>query len=320
MTKFPPLDTTNLTVYSIKDRRSKVSHYHFARPWSKDGSLADFFDRLPDILAAGDFRQAVNNIVRAVRDRRTIILAMGGHPVKVGLSPLIIDLMRRGVISLLAVNGSVMVHDTEVAMIGSTSEDVAATLGTGNFGMGREANELINTAAQEARQSDIGLGQALGRRLLSTACPYGQHSLFASAVSLDIPITVHVALGTDVYHIHPQADGAAIGQASMTDFRTFCAAVATLDHGVFINLGSAVIIPEVFLKALTLVRNLGHPLPNLTTINMDFMRHYRPQVNIVQRPTLEGGQGYYLIGHHEIMFPLLAAAVIERIEEPLVHD
>lgn len=268
---------------------------------------------LPNILAGRDFTRAVYRLAQAVRDGRTIILSLGGHPVKVGLSPLIIDLMKRGVISLLAVNGSVMVHDTEVAMVGATSEDVGASLGDGTFGMSREANSLINAAAVEAVRNDMGLGQALGSSIIQNGFPYKGDSLFASAARLGIPACVHVAMGTDVYHIHPEADGAALGQASLADFYTFCAAVATLEGGVFINLGSAVIMPEVFLKAVTLARNLGHVLKDMTTINMDFIRHYRPQVNIVNRPTAEGGQGFYFIGHHELMFPLLAAALIERL-------
>lgn len=313
MKNFPPLELGDLKTYSINERASKVTRKDFARPWTKGGGLNDFLSCLPNILAGGDFNRAVDRLARAVRDGRTIILALGGHPVKVGLSPLIIDLMKRGVISLLAVNGSVMVHDTEAAMVGATSEDVSASLGDGTFGMSREANGLINAAAIEAARKGIGLGQALGASIIQNGFPYEGDSLFASAARLDIPVCVHVALGTDVYHVHPEADGAALGKGSLTDFHTFCAAVATLEGGVFINLGSAVIIPEVFLKAVTLARNLGCVLKDMTTINMDFIRHYRPQVNIVNRPTAEGGQGFYFIGHHELMFPLLAAALIERL-------
>ncbi len=314
MNKFPPLDLSGLKTYSIKDRPSKVTRDDFARPWTKGGSLAGYLASLPGILAAGDFSQAADRLALAVRNGRTFILAMGGHPVKVGLSPIIIDLMKRGVISLLAVNGSVMVHDSEVAMVGATSEDVAATLGQGTFGMGREANETINAAAADAARERNGLGRSLGRKLIEGNHPFLDDSLFATAARLDIPVTVHLAMGTDVYHIHPQADGADLGRASMDDFRTFCSAVATLEGGAFINLGSAVVIPEVFLKAVTLVRNLGHGLRDITTINMDFIRHYRPMSNVVNRPTAEGGQGYYFVGHHELMFPLLAAALIERLD------
>ncbi|MEW5722726.1 MAG: hypothetical protein AB1896_06440 [Thermodesulfobacteriota bacterium] len=320
MTRFTPLDLGRLKTRSLKDRPSKVSRSDFGRPWTKGGRLDEFIARLPGILAAGEFKEAVDRLARAAAGGRTVILALGGHPLKVGLAPLIIDLMERGVISLLAGNGSVMVHDAELAMVGSTSEDVAATLGHGDFGVTREANELINAAAGRAAREGLGLGRALGEALRQGGYPYESDSIFAAAARLDLPFTVHVALGTDVYHIHPAAEGADLGRASMADFRTFCSAVATLESGVFLNLGSAVIMPEVFLKAVTLARNLGHRLEDLTTINMDFVRHYRPAVNVVQRPTAQGGRGVYLIGHHEIMFPLLAAALIERLEEPRQGD
>jgi hypothetical protein len=310
MSRFPELDLSRLKTYSIKDRPSKVEARDFARPWQAGGGLSEFLARWPKILAAGDFMDVVDRLAEAVSNRRTVILAMGGHPVKVGLAPIIVDLMKRGAVSLLAVNGSVMVHDAESAMIGATSEDVGASLGDGRFGMTREANELINRAAG----SDEGLGRSLGRALAEGGFPYAEGSLFAQGFRLGVPVTVHVALGTDVYHIHPEADGEAIGRASFTDFHLFCRAVAGLAEGVFINLGSAVIMPEVFLKAVTLARNLGYDQNGLTTVNMDFMRQYRPQVNVVNRPTASSGRGYNLIGHHEIMFPLLAAALIERLD------
>jgi len=315
VSRFPPLELERLRTYSIKERASKVSRDDLAKPWNKGGGFNEFISGLPRTLAAGDLRGLVDRLAQAVKTGRTIILAMGGHPVKVGLSPVIIDLMKRGIISLLAVNGSVMVHDTEMAMVGATSEDVAASLGQGAFGMSREANQLINQAAAEAARDNIGLGRSLGLKIREGGFPYQEDSLFAWAARLDLPMTVHVALGTDVYHLHPEADGGALGRASLQDFRLFSSAVAALSQGVFINLGSAVIMPEVFLKAVTLVRNLGHDLKDLTTVNMDFVRHYRPQVNVVDRPTAEGGRGFNFIGHHEIMFPLLAAALIERLDE-----
>ena len=314
MTKFPHLDLSGLRSCSIRERESKVDRDDFGRPWTSGGSLNRFLDRLPGLLAAADFKAAVERLAAAVRGRKTVILAMGGHPVKVGLAPIIIDLMDRGALSLVAVNGSVMVHDTEVAMIGGTSEDVAASLGDGAFGMGREANELINRAAARASENGRGLGRSLGELIEDGGHAFASESVFASGARLDIPVTVHVALGTDVYHIHPEARGADLGRAGMDDFHTFCSAVSTLEDGVFINLGSAVIMPEVFLKAVTLARNLGYGLRNITTINMDFIRHYRPRVNVVQRPTSQGGQGYNLVGHHELMFPLLAAALIENLD------
>ena len=311
--KFPPLNIEDLKLGSLGDRPSKVSRRDFAQPWQPGGSLSRFLEGLPNILAAEDLIRVADAWAEAVANQRPVILAMGGHPVKVGLSPVIIDLMKRGCLSLLAVNGSVMVHDVETALVGATSEDVGARLHSGEFGMTLEANELINEAAAEAASQNLGLGKALGRALKRAAPPYAEDSLFASAAGLDLPVTVHVAMGTDVYHLHPAVDGAALGRASLDDFQTFCRAVGVLAGGLFINLGSAVIMPEVFLKAVTLVRNLGRSLENLTTVNMDFIRHYRPTVNVVQRPTAEGGQGYHLTGHHEIMFPLLAAALIERL-------
>jgi len=310
---FPRLELDKLRTYSIHERASKVSADLFGRAWDKGGSFSEFLDRLPGLLAAGDFRQVVDRLAAAVTSGRTVILAMGGHPVKVGLSPIIIDLMRRGVISLLAVNGSVMVHDSEVALVGATSEDVAASLSSGGFGMARETAEVVNRAASEAARQGIGLGRALGLELAGRKAPNRALSLFAAGVEHDVPVTVHLALGTDIVHIHPAADGAHLGQASFEDFRLFCRAVAGLEGGAFINLGSAVIMPEVFLKAVSLARNLGHSLEGLTTVNMDFVRQYRPRVNVVERPTAGSGKGFDLVGHHEIMFPLLAAALIERL-------
>ncbi|MGE5838901.1 MAG: hypothetical protein ACM34H_03130, partial [Deltaproteobacteria bacterium] len=214
----------------------------------------------------------------------------------------------------LAMNGACLIHDTEVAMVGHTSEDVAARLGEGQFGMADEPARLINEAIREGARLDMGLGEAVGARLSSEKLPHHALSLLGRAHDLGVPVSVHVAIGTDTVHFHPSADGASLGKATHSDFRLFAALVSNLEGGVFINLGSAVILPEVFLKALSLVRNLGHEVKRFTTVNMDFMRHYRPMSNVVSRPTLEGGEGYFLVGHHEIMFPLLAAAVIERLE------
>ena len=314
MKKFPALNLENIKTYSLKERKSMVSIDDFGRTWRKGGTLKEFTSSLPRFLAAKDFMEVVERMAAAVTNGRTVILAMGGHPVKVGLGPIIIDLMERGIISLLAVNGSVMVHDTEVALVGETSEDVNESLGQGTFGMARETTRMINAAAQEAVQDGLGLGLALGRTLIKDESPFIKSSIFASAAALDVPITVHVAMGTDITHIHPQTNGAAMGQASLDDFHLFCEAVATLEKGVFINLGSAVLLPEVFLKSVSLARNLGYSLNGITTVNMDFIRHYRPTRNVVERPRVEGGQGFTFIGHHEIMFPLLAASLLEMLE------
>jgi hypothetical protein len=274
-----------------------------------------WLDSLPRLLAAGEFREIVHRIVGAAAARKTIILGMGAHPVKVGLSPVIIDLMERKVITAIAMNGAGIIHDAEVAMVGHTSEDVAAELRSGTFGTARETGRFLNAAIREGAASGEGLGRAVGAALVKEQYPYNAQSILARAHELHVPVTVHVAVGTDTIHFHPDADGASIGKTSHLDFRIFAQLVSSLAEGVFINLGSAVILPEVFLKAVSLVRNLGHDVVSFTTVNMDFLRHYRPMTNVVQRPTLEGGRGYHLTGHHEIMFPLLAAAVIEGLSE-----
>ncbi|MFH0809489.1 MAG: hypothetical protein V2A77_03310 [Pseudomonadota bacterium] len=310
MSRFPPLDLSRIRPTSLAGRQSKVGFQHLGRPFTAGGSFGSFLDTLPDILAAAELKDLASRWAEALRHQRTIILAMGAHPIKVGLSPVIIDLMERGAISLLALNGAGVIHDSELALAGHTSEDVAAVLGSGNFGMSEDTQLFLNAALRRAAAEEMGMGEAVGRALLEAA-PHRQLSLLASAARMSIPVTVHVAIGTDTVHIHPQADGAAIGQASLRDFRTFASAVATLEGGVYINLGSAVLLPEVFLKALTLARNIGHKVNDFTAVNMDFMSHYRPLTNVVRRPTANGGKGINLIGHHEIMLPLLAAAVKE---------
>ena len=312
MRPWPELDFKAVTATDLEARPSKVQAADFARPLRPGLTLAEFAAALPRLLAASDLREAAARLAAAHRAGRPIILGLGGHVVKVGLGPIIIDLMERGFINGLAANGSVMVHDAEAALAGATSEDVAATLGDGRFGVTAQTGELINRAARAAADDGRGLGRALGRALLAAAPPHLDISILAAAARLDIPATIHAAIGTDVFNIHPEADGAALGAASMDDFRLFCRLTADLEGGVFINLGSAVILPEVFLKALTLVRNLGRRVGGLTTINMDFIRHYRPSVNVVERPTLEGGRGFYFLGHNEIMFPLLAALALEQ--------
>jgi len=314
MTRWSPVSLEGLKTYSLKDRPSKVGMGELAKSWGPGGSFADWVRSLPCILAGNDFREVVRSVVDAHNNHRTVILAMGAHAIKVGLSPVLLDLMDRGIITGLAMNGAGIIHDAELAMVGATSEDVAAELGTGRFGMADETGRFINGAIAEGARRDMGLGTAVGSALVKAEFPYNRASLLVRAYELDIPVTVHVALGTDIIHVHPSVDPAAVGKASHLDFRIFARLVSTLQGGVFINLGSAVILPEVFLKALSLVRNLGHTVREMTTVNMDFIRHYRPMTNVVQRPTLEGGKGYSLVGHHEIMFPLLAAAVIEGLD------
>jgi hypothetical protein len=310
-----PISLERVKASPLKERTSKVQREDFARPWKKGGGLKLWLDSLPSILAAGDLSKVVGRILKAHASHKMIILAMGAHAIKVGLNPIIIDLMERGILTAISMNGAGVIHDTELAMAGHTSEDVAAQLGGGKFGMAEEPARLINEAISEGAGLGLGLGKAVGLRIAQAKLPYKNQSLLGRAFELDIPVTVHVAIGTDTIHFHPGVDGSAIGKTSHLDFRIFANLVSKLEAGVFINLGSAVILPEVFLKALSLARNLGYEVKKFTTLNMDFIRHYRPLTNVVQRPTLEGGEGYSLTGHHEIMFPLLAAALIEGLEE-----
>ena len=311
--KLPELDFQAVRTTDLDGRHSKVKAADFARPLQEKAGLEDFFQGLPNILAGADLREAAERLAAAKKAGRPVILGLGGHVIKVGLGPVIIDLMERGLIDGLAANGSVLVHDAEAALVGATSEDVGATLGSGDFGVTGRTGELINKAIKLAALTNTGLGRQMGRALTALGPPHLKVSVLAAAARLDKPATIHAAIGTDVYNIHPEADGAALGAATMNDFRLFCRLTAALAGGVFINLGSAVILPEVFLKALTLARNLGHKVDNLTTINMDFIRHYRPSVNVVGRPTQEGGRGFYFIGHHEIMFPLLMSLALIRL-------
>ena len=315
MVKWDPISLDKIRSYPLRERPSKVSIEDLAKPWIPGGDIGDWVRSLPGILAGNDFRKVTYSIVNAVKSKKMVILAMGAHAIKVGLSPIIIDMMERGVISGLAMNGAGIIHDTELAMVGHTSEDVAAQIRDGNFGMAEETGSFLNKAIKDGADKGYGLGRAIGAVLVKKEFPYNRFSILKRAFDLDIPVTVHVAIGTDIIHFHPEVDGSSIGKTSHLDFRIFSRLVTRLEGGVYINLGSAVIMPEVFLKALSLARNLGHDLKEFTTVNMDFIKGYRPMTNVVQRPTLEGGTGYTLIGHHEIMLPLLAAAVIEGLEQ-----
>jgi hypothetical protein len=306
-----PLNLKKLKTYSLQERKSKVSLKDFARPWSPGSSFQDFLESLPHLLAAQDLRSISTAMIQAREGGKTLHWAMGAHVIKVGLNPILIALMRRGFVSALSLNGAGIIHDAELAMVGRTSEDVDQELGKGTFGMSQETAAFLNRSIKEGAKKGLGLGRSVGRALIEGKFPFLSSSLLAEACRLDIPTTVHVAIGTDIIHLHPSMDARATGQASYRDFQTFCSMVRSLEGGVFINIGSAVIIPEVFLKAITLVRNLGYALNRFTTVNMDFIRHYRPSTNVVHRPTREGGKGYYLIGHHELMVPLLAASLLE---------
>ncbi len=315
--RFPPIDPTRIVTYPLKQRKSKVAAGVLGVPWRAEGKMRDFLDFLPRTLAAADLREIVQRIVAAVRAQRPIVLGMGAHPLKVGLSPLIIDLLERGILSAVAMNGAGIIHDFELAYHGETSEDVAEALGDGSFGMARETGEFLNSAIRAGvAQTGVGLGRAVGEQIRAAGLPHAHLSVLATCARLEVPACVHVAVGTDIIHMHPQADGAAIGEGSLRDFHLLTAVIAQLEGGVFINLGSAVIIPEVFLKAISLARNLGHTVNAFTTVDLDFVRHYRPAMNIVSRPTQQGGRGFHLTGHHEILFPLLCAAVIEELATP----
>ena len=311
--KIEPLSLEGIQTYSLQSRKSLVRAEDFARPLPPRASFQKFVSSLPNFLAAKDFREIVARIVSARRRGKPVLLGMGAHPLKVGLSPLIIRLLEKGVFQGVAMNGAGIIHDFEIACAGRTSEDVAAEIGSGSFGMARETGQELNEAIRRGWEQGWGIGQAVGAMIQEKRLPYRRLSITAAGVRLGIPVTVHVAVGTDIIHLHPQASGEAIGAGSHRDFRLFAALISRLQGGVYLNLGSAVILPEVFLKALTLTRNLGYPVRDFTTVNLDFIPHYRPLTNVVRRPTLEGGKGFHLTGHHELMFPLLTAAVLEKL-------
>ena len=303
----------NVRTVPLARRPSLVAAPSLGRPVQAGMTVRGLVARLPDILAASDLRGAVERIAGALRRDRLVVLGMGAHPIKVGLGPTIVDLIERGRLAAVAMNGACLVHDFELAWNGRTSEDVGPGLERGTFGMARETGEFLNRATREGVAAGLGLGRAIGEAILRARLPFRRTSILAAAARAGIPATAHVAIGTDIIHMHPSADGAAIGEGSLRDFHLLAGVVARLAGGVYLNLGSAVVLPEVFVKALNLARNVGHPVRDLTTIDMDFSRHYRPAVNVVGRPTQAGGRGIQLTGHHEIMFPLLWAAVEDAL-------
>ncbi len=307
-----PFELDKVSTYPLASRPSKVSLEDFASPVQEDSSLQDFLASLPNILAVQSLRELAGRMRRARELRKPIIWGIGGHVIKTGLAPVIIDLLKRGFVTAIASNGSVLVHDAEVAMVGSTSEDVDATLGEGVFGGADETGKLLNRAAAEGAKEELGLGEATGRALLELKPKHSEYSLLCAAYKAKIPFTAHVTIGGDIGHFHPQADGAALGATTHTDFRLLAELVRRMDGGgVYLNIGSAVTLPEVFLKAITLVRNLGNQLTDITTANFDFIQSYRPLTNVVRRPNANGaGQGYSITGHHELSIPLLAAELI----------
>ena len=309
---YEEFDLSGVKTYPLRSRQSKVGLAQFATPHKAGSGVSGFMKSLPSLLAARDFKDIVEAITTAKRDGRAIVWGLGAHVLKTGLSPVLVDLMERGFISAIATNGAGIIHDFEIALSGGTSEDVDATLGPGTFGMAEETGTQLNRAINDGVAAGLGLGQSVGKYLDAIKPPFAQISVMAAAWRLQIPVTVHVAIGTDIIHMHPQASGAAIGEASLRDFKYFVSSVSRLEHGVYLNCGSAVVLPEVFLKAVAIARNEGRSLEGLTTVNLDFLRQYRPLTNVVNRPTAGTGRGYSLTGHHELLIPLLAAALIEQ--------
>jgi hypothetical protein len=306
---YEEFDVSGVRTYPLASRNSKAKAGDFGKVSAPGQTVSDFIDTLPDILAGADFK-AVVRALRSARDANSgIIWGIGAHVIKTGVSPILIDLMERGFVSALAMNGAGVIHDFEVALSGSTSEDVDEALGPGRFGMAEETGRLLNAAIRDGVRGGNGIGQSVANCLRTLAPTHASVSLLCAAARLEIPVTVHVAIGTDIIHMHPDADGAAFGEGSLRDFKYFVSNVAKLKGGVYLNCGSAVILPEVLLKAVALVRNQGISLDGLTTVNLDFAKLYRPQTNVVSRPVAGIGKGYSLVGHHEIMIPLLAAAL-----------
>ncbi len=310
-----PIDIARVRTVPLGRRPSLVRAAALGRPVRAGLTVRQLVRGLPDILAARDLVTAATRIAGALRRGRPVVLGMGAHPIKVGLGPLIVDLIERGRLAAVAMNGAGVVHDFELAWNGATSEDVGPGLDRGVFGMARETGEFLNRATRDGVAAGLGLGRGVGEAILRARLPFRRTSILAAAARADIPATVHVAIGTDIVHMHPSADGAAIGEGSLRDFHLLAGVAARLAGGVYVNLGSAVVLPEVFVKALNLARNVGHPVRDLTTIDMDFIRHYRPIMNVVTRPTAVGGRGIHLTGHHEIMLPLLWAAVEDLLRQ-----
>lgn len=313
--RYPEVDLSGLRRTSITTRQSKVHLADLARAPHPGATVTELLDCLPHILAGDDIRLAVDAITGAAARKKPVVLCMGAHVIKTGMAPVLVDLMKREVITTIATNGAGAIHDLEMGLFGHTSEHVERGIGEGVFGMMKETADFINRAAVEGSKAGMGLGESVGRALLAADCPNRDQCLFASAYALKVPVTVHVGIGTDIVHMHPSADGAAIGDTSLRDFRILIEAMKDLgDGGVLLNFGSAVVMPEVVLKALTVLRNLGVNLEGFTSVNLDFMQHYRSTQQIVSRVKEVGGRGVAITGHHEIMIPLIAAAVVSRLE------
>ncbi len=312
--RYQPLNVSAMRTRSIQERESKVAIGSFGKVYQKDSGIRGLLDSFPRILAGTDFHRVIDAVKKARALNRGIIWGLGGHVVKCGLNLILIDLLKRGFVTAFAINGAVAIHDFEVAILGSTSEDVEKELVSGDFGSARETAEWMNEAIQEGYRQGVGIGESLGAFILRNLheFPFHSYSLLASAYATQVPVTVHVAVGTDIIHNHPSSDGASLGQGSLHDFRLLTSIVRDLhEGGIYLNCGSAVILPEVFLKVVSMVRNLGYPLEGFTTVNLDFLQHYRQIQNVVRRPTLGSGIGISLTGHHELMIPLLAACLID---------
>ena len=306
---YDPFDLSDIKTYPLKSRKSKARVEDFARVPAAASGIASLVASMPDMLAAADFKAIVSAIAGAARSGAGVVWGLGAHVIKTGLGPVLIDLMEHGCVSAIATNGAAVIHDFEVALVGATSEDVDEALGPGRFGMADETGRLLNGVINDGVARGLGLGQSVAAFLHEKQPQFARVSVLAAAGRLGVPVTVHVAIGTDIIHMHPAASGAALGEGSLRDFRYFASNVARLERGVYLNCGSAVVLPEVFLKAVALARNRGIALAELTTVNLDFVRLYRPQTNVVSRPTAGSGRGYSLVGHHEIMIPLLAASI-----------
>jgi hypothetical protein len=310
MSKYARMDLNRIKTYSIRSRRSKAQVKNFGKPLDPDSDISEFLQHLPGYLKAEDLKSLISLIVKARQRKKPVILMMGAHPIKCGLSPVLIDLMKEGFVTLLSTNGAGAIHDLETALWGKTSEEVDKGIGDGSFGMAKETGEIFNEISSFAYEHDLGLGEAIGKRILQYKARFSRHSLLASAYGLNIPACVHVAFGTDIVHQHPSFDPSSTGEATHLDFRVLAHEVSRLNNGgVVLHFGSTVVLPEVFLKALSVARNVRGKVQNFTTANFDMIQHYRPNVNVVCRPTRASGKGFSFTGHHEIMIPLLVWAL-----------
>jgi len=308
--KFAPIEYEKLKTYSLEKRKSKVQRKNFFNI-----NASSFIESLPDILAGKDIKEIIDISIKAKKDNKKIVLAMGAHVIKVGLNPLINELIKNKIVDLIALNGAGIIHDTELAISGQTSEDVDTAINDGHFGMCEDTAMFLNNAINNGYDEGLGLGEAIGKALADSNFSFVEDSIIYTAYTHNVPVTVHVAIGTDIIHLHPSAKGEAIGGASLRDFKIFSKVISELEEGIYFNIGSAVVLPEIFLKAVSLVRNLGYKLEKFYTVNIDFIKHYRPETNVVRRPTLKGGKGFSIVGHHEILLPLIFVNILNHFKK-----